>query len=66
MLLPAERACFDNIFTNPPGGSDHSWSAGTGIPPVKAATIMSQLNAHNITPIVVLRNRDNNGNPTSS
>lgn len=25
---------------------------------------MSQLNAHNITPIVVLRNRDNNGNPT--
>src|SRR5438874_12089800 len=56
-------AFFDNIFTNPPGGSDYSWSASTGIPPVSAATIMSDLNAHNITPIVVLRNVDNNKNP---
>ena len=56
-------AYFDNIFTNPPGGSDYSWSASTGIPPVSAATIISQLNAHNITPIVVLRNVDNNKNP---
>jgi hypothetical protein len=59
-------AYFDNIFTNPPGGSDYSWSASTGIPPINAATIMSQLNSHNITPIVVLRNRDNNGNPAWS
>ena len=57
-------AFYDNIFTNPPGGSDYSWSATTGIPPVSAATIMSSLNAHNITPIVVLRNVDNNGNPS--
>jgi hypothetical protein len=59
-------AFYDNIFTNPPGGSDYSWSASTGIPPVNAATIISDLNAHNITPIIVLRNRDNNGNPTWS
>src|SRR5215471_4188139 len=59
-------AFYDNIFTNPPGGSDYRWSASTGIPPVSAATIMSDLNAHNITPIIVLRNRDNNGNPTWS
>ena len=59
-------AYFDNIFTNPPGGSDYSWSASTGIPPISAATIISQLNAHNITPIIVLRNRDNNGNPAWS
>jgi hypothetical protein len=59
-------AYFDNIFTNPPGGSDYSWSASTGIPPVSAATIISELNAHNITPIIVLRNRDNNGNPSWS
>lgn len=57
-------AYFDNIFTNPPGGSDYTWSASTGVPPVSAATIMSALNAHNITPIVVLRNVDNNGNPS--
>jgi hypothetical protein len=56
-------AFYDNIFTNPPGGSDYSWSASTGIPPVSAATIISNLNAHNITPIVVLRNVDNNKNP---
>ena len=57
-------AFFDNIFTNPPGGSDYSWSASTGIPPVSAAMIISNLNAHNnITPIVVLRNLDNNKNP---
>ncbi len=59
-------AFYDNIFTNPPGGSDYSWSASTGIPPVSAATIISDLNAHNITPIIVLRNRDNNGNPAWS
>ena len=59
-------AFYDNIFTNPPAGSDYSWSASTGIPPVTAATIISDLNAHNITPIIVLRNRDNNGNPTWS
>jgi hypothetical protein len=46
--------------------SDYSWSASTGIPPVNAATIISDLNAHNITPIIVLRNRDNNGNPSWS
>jgi hypothetical protein len=57
-------AFYDNIFTNPPGGSDYSWSASTGIPPVSAATIISSLNAHHITPIVVLRNVDNNGNPS--
>lgn len=57
-------AFFDNIFTNPPGGSDYTWSASTGVPPVSAATIISDLNAHNITPIVVLRNVDNNGNPS--
>src|SRR5215469_10756018 len=56
-------AFFDNIFTNPPAGSDYSWSASTGIPPVSAATIISDLNASNITPIVVLRNVDNNGHP---
>jgi hypothetical protein len=56
-------AFYDNIFTNPPGGSDYSWSASTGIPPVSAATIIGDLNAHNITPIIVLRNKDNNGNP---
>ena len=56
-------AFYDNIFTNPPGGSDYSWSATTGIPPVSAATIISDLNAHSITPIVVLRNVDNNHNP---
>jgi hypothetical protein len=59
-------AFYDNIFTNPPGGSDYSWSASTGIPPVSAATIIGDLNAHNITPIIVLRNRDNNGNPSWS
>lgn len=59
-------AFWDNIMTNPPGGSDYSWSASTGIPPVSAATIIGQLNAHNITPIIVLRNRDNNGNPSWS
>lgn len=57
-------AFYDNIFTNPPGGSDYSWSASTGIPPVSAANIISNLNAHNVTPIVVLRNVDNNGNPS--
>src|SRR6266700_7193325 len=59
-------AFWDNVMTNPPGGSDYSWSATTGIPPINAATIIGQLNAHNITPIVVLRNRDNNGNPAWS
>ena len=59
-------AFYDNIFINPPAGSDYSWSASTGIPPVNAATIISDLNAHNITPIIVLRNRDNNGKPTWS
>jgi hypothetical protein len=59
-------AFWDNIMTNPPGGSDYSWSASTGIPPVSAATIIGQLNSHNITPIIVLRNRDNNGNPSWS
>lgn len=59
-------AFWDNIMTNPPGGSDYSWSASTGIPPVSAATIISQLNAHNIKPIVVLRNVDNNNNPAWS
>ena len=34
-------AYFDNIFTNPPAGSDYSWSASTGIPPVNAATTVS-------------------------
>ena len=59
-------AFWDNIMTNPPGGSDYSWSASTGIPPVNAATVIGQLNAHNIKPIIVLRNRDNNGNPSWS
>jgi hypothetical protein len=59
-------AFYDNIFTNPPGGSDYSWSASTGIPPVSAATIIGDLNANNITPIIVLRNKDNNGNPAWS
>jgi len=59
-------AFWDNIMTNPPGGSDYSWSASTGIPPVSAATIIGDLNAHNITPIIVLRNKDNNGNPSWS
>ncbi len=59
-------AFWDNIMTNPPGGSDYSWSASTGIPPVSAATIISQLNAHNIKPIIVLRNVDNNNNPAWS
>jgi hypothetical protein len=55
---------YDNIFTNPPGGSDYSWSASTGIPPVSAATIISNLNANHIIPIVVLRNVDNSDNPS--
>lgn len=59
-------AFYDNIFTNPPGGSDYSWSASTGIPPVSAATIIGDLNSNNITPIIVLRNKDNNGNPAWS
>jgi len=59
-------AFYDNIFTDPPGGSDYSWSASTGIPPVSAATIIGDLNANNITPIIVLRNKDNNGNPAWS
>lgn len=59
-------AFWDNIMTSPPLGSDYSWSATTGIPPVNAATIISDLNAHNIKPIVVLRNVDNNNNPAWS
>lgn len=56
-------AFWDNIMTNPAEGSDYSWSASTGIPPVSAATIIGELNSHNITPIIVLRNKDNNCNP---
>ncbi len=47
-------AFWDNIMTNPPGGSDYSWSASTGIPPVSAATIIGQLNSHNVTPIICM------------
>ncbi len=61
-------AWWDNVMTNPPGGSDYCWNgvACTGVPPVNARTIFQSLNNNKIKPIVVLRNRDNNGNPTWS
>jgi hypothetical protein len=55
---------WDNVMTNPPGGSDYWWSGDTGIWQGNARTIFAGLQSAAIRPVLTLRNVDNNKNPT--
>lgn len=55
---------WDNAMTNPPNGSDYWWSNGPTLWQGNARTIFADLQSANILPVLTVRNRDNNGNPT--
>jgi len=57
-------AWWDNIMTNPPNGTDYWWSSDAAPWMGNARTMLQQLHDNNIKVVLVLRNRDNNGNPT--
>src|SRR5258708_4602697 len=56
---------WDNEMTNPPNGSDYTWSTPTGAK-VTAAQIFSALKTAGIRPVVTLRNVDNNQQPAGA
>jgi len=55
---------WDDVMTNPPGGSDYWWIPSSPRWQGNARTLFSNLKSANIRPILVLRNRDDNGNPS--
>lgn len=57
---------WDNAMTNPPNGTDYWWSGDTGLWLGNARTIFSSLQTAGIRPVVTVRNRDNNKNPSWS
>lgn len=57
---------WDNAMTTPPSGSDYWWSGDTGLWQGNARTIFSSLQSAGIRPVVTVRNRDNNHNPSWS
>lgn len=57
---------WDNAMTTPPNGSDYWWSGDTGLWQGNARTIFSSLQNAGIRPVVTIRNRDNNNNPSWS
>jgi hypothetical protein len=59
-------AWWDTAMTSPPNGSDYWWSGESNLWQGSAATIFGQLKAAGIRPVLTIRNRDNNGNPTWS
>ena len=54
---------WDNVMTNPPQGSDYSWSPGTPRWNGNARTLFSALKAAHIRVIISLRNQDDQGDP---
>jgi len=59
-------AWWDNAMTTPPNGSDYWWSGDTGLWQGSARTIFSSLQSAGIRPVLTIRNRDNNNNPSWS
>ena len=55
---------WDSIMTNPPDGSDYWWTNTDSLWSGNARSLFSSLKAANIRPIVTLRNRDNQQNPS--
>lgn len=55
---------WDNAMTTPPNGSDYWWSGTSGLWQGNARTIFAGLQSAGIRPVLTVRNRDNNGNPT--
>jgi hypothetical protein len=54
---------WDNVMTNPPQGSDYSWSPATPRWNGNARTLFSTLKAAHIRVIISLRNQDDQGEP---
>ncbi len=54
---------WDNVMTNPPQGSDYSWSPGTPRWNGNARTLFSTLKAAHIRVVISLRNQDDQGEP---
>jgi hypothetical protein len=59
-------AWWDAAMTSPPNGSDYWWSGTDNLWQGSAATIFGELRTAGIRPVLTIRNRDNNGNPTWS
>jgi hypothetical protein len=59
-------AWWDTAMTSPPGGSDYWWSGTDNLWQGNARTIFTGLRDAGIRPVLTIRNRDNNGNPTWS
>jgi hypothetical protein len=57
---------WDNAMTTPPNGSDYWWSGDTGLWQGNARTIFTSLQSARIRPVLTVRNRDNNNNPSWS
>ena len=55
---------WDTIMTNPPDGSDYWWTNAGPLWYGNASTLFSSLKTANIRPIVALRNRDDQYNPS--
>src|SRR5216110_1619599 len=55
---------WDSIMTNPPDGSDYWWTNTDSLWSGNARSLFGSLKAANIRPIVTLRNRDNQQNPS--
>lgn len=56
-------AWWDNVITNPQGGSDYWWSGTTGLWQGNARTMLSALHNAGVRVVMTLRNVDNNKNP---
>jgi hypothetical protein len=59
-------AWWDEIMTSPPGGSDYWWSGDKNLWQGNARTIFQSLKDAGIRPVLTIRNRDNNKNPSWS
>jgi hypothetical protein len=59
-------AWWDEVMTNPPGESDYWWSGEDNLWQGNARTIFQGLKDAGIRPVLTIRNRDNNGNPSWS
>jgi len=57
-------AQWDNVMSNPPGGSDYSWVGTSPSWHGNARTLFASLRAEGIQPVVTLRNRDDQQHPS--
>src|SRR5260370_10679801 len=56
-------AWWDNVITNPQGGSDYWWSGTSGLWQGNARTLLSSLHTAGGLLVMTVRNVDNNNNP---